>query len=189
MRKKIAIVGHGYVGKAMSKFFESHYDLVIYDPPAGYEVSKEEVNSCYATFVCVPTPRNDDGSCDTSNVQSVLKDLSDINYKGIVAIKSTVEVGFTNSMIDKFKNLTICFVPEFLRERCAEADFVENHQLLAVGTNDPFVFNRVSESHGSLPKNFVQLTTTEAEILKYYNNVFAATKIIFANLRFNSCSF
>ena len=41
MRKKIAIVGHGYVGKAMSKFFESHYDLVIYDPPAGYKVSKE----------------------------------------------------------------------------------------------------------------------------------------------------
>ena len=37
MRKKIAIVGHGYVGKAMSKFFESHYDLVIYDPPAGYD--------------------------------------------------------------------------------------------------------------------------------------------------------
>ncbi len=39
--KKIAIIGHGYVGKAMSKFFEAHYELEIYDPPAGYDVSKK----------------------------------------------------------------------------------------------------------------------------------------------------
>jgi UDPglucose 6-dehydrogenase len=182
----IGIVGLGVVGKAVRAGLEKIGNRIfVHD--LKMDTSVRDIIPTEIIFICVPTPQGDDGSCDTSNVQSVLKDLSDINYKGIVAIKSTVEVGFTNSMIDKFKNLTICFVPEFLRERCAEADFVENHQLLAIGTNDPFVFNRVSESHGSLPKNFVQLTTTEAEILKYYNNVFAATKIIFANLMNDIC--
>ena len=43
--KKIAIVGHGYVGKAMEKFFKEHYDIVTYDPPAGYETTEDEVNA------------------------------------------------------------------------------------------------------------------------------------------------
>ena len=59
--KKIAIVGHGYVGKAMEKFFKEHYEIVIYDPPAGYKTTKDEVNKCYASFVCVPTPDGDSG--------------------------------------------------------------------------------------------------------------------------------
>jgi UDP-glucose 6-dehydrogenase len=90
-------------------------------------------------------------------------------------------------MIEKYKNLIICFVPEFLRERCAADDFINNHALLAVGTNDPHVYNKVSESHGHLPKNKKQLSPTEAEILKYYNNSFAALRIVFSNIIFELC--
>jgi len=151
------------------------------------QTSIEDIIPTQIIFICVPTPQSDDGSCDTKNVENVLQELSKIDYKGIVAIKSTVEVGFTNRMINRYKNLTICFVPEFLRERCALYDFVDNHKVLAVGTSDPYVFNKISEAHGKLPKNFVQLTTTEAEILKYYNNVFAATKVVFANLMGEIC--
>ena len=46
-------------------------------------------------------------------------------------------------MIEKFNNLTICFVPEFLRERCAEDDFINNLKLLAVGTHDIWVFPKL----------------------------------------------
>ena len=44
LKQKIAIIGYGYVGKAMKKFFENHYELVIYDPPAGYKTTKDEVD-------------------------------------------------------------------------------------------------------------------------------------------------
>ena len=63
----------------MSKFFEAHYELEIYDPPAGYDVSKEEVNDCEAAFVCVPTPRSEDGSCDTSLVEEVVSWIEQIS--------------------------------------------------------------------------------------------------------------
>ena len=66
-----------------------------------------------------------------------------------------------------------------LRERCEEHDFVDNHQLLAVGTDDQFIYNKIIEAHVKYPKQTVRIKPTEAEILKYYNNVFAATKIIF----------
>ena len=177
----IGIVGLGVVGKAVEAGLNkvgnriSVHDLKL-------QTSIKDVIGTQIIFICVPTPQSDDGSCDTKNVEVVLADLAKLNYRGIVAIKSTVEIGFTNTMINKFKNLTICFVPEFLRERCAEYDFIENHNVLAVGTSDPYVFNAVCEAHSDLPKNTVQLTTTEAEILKYYNNVFAATKIVFANV-------
>ena len=71
--RKIAIIGHGYVGKAMEQFFKDHYELVIYDPFLGYETTEDDVNQCYASFVCVPTPRSEDGSCDVSIVEGVLE--------------------------------------------------------------------------------------------------------------------
>lgn len=182
----IGVIGLGVVGQAIKDGLAGLGNRIfVHD--IKLKTSIRDVISTEIIFICVPTPQDDDGSCDTSRVEKVLMELDDISYRGIVAIKSTVEVGFTNRMINKHKNLTICFVPEFLRERCALFDFEKNHKVLAVGTTDPYVFNKVCESHGSLPKNFVHLTTTEAEILKYYNNVFAATKVIFANVMSEIC--
>lgn len=182
----IGVVGLGVVGKATKEGLESIGNtIVVHD--IKMQTTLKELIKTKIIFICVPTPQSDDGSCDTTNVESVLKELSAIGYTGIVAIKSTVEVGFTDRMISQFKNLTICFVPEFLRERCALSDFIDNHKVLAIGTNDPYVFKKISEAHGNLPKNNFHLTTTEAEILKYYNNVFAATKIVFANLMYEIC--
>ena len=98
-----------------------------------------------------------------------------------------MECGFTQNAINEYVDLTLCFVPEFLRERCAVDDFIHNHNLLAVGTHDKFVFEKVVEAHGHFPKETARLKPTEAEILKYYNNVFAAYKIIFANIMSEVC--
>lgn len=111
----VGIVGLGVVGKAVQAGLAkvgnkiSVHDLKL-------QTSIKDVVGTKIIFICVPTPQSDDGSCDTKNVEDVLADLSRLDYKGIVAIKSTVEIGFTNTMIQNFKNLTICFVPEFLRE-------------------------------------------------------------------------
>ena len=75
------------------------------------------------------------GSCNTDIVESVILELINIKFRGIIAIRSTVEPGFTEKMINKYKN-KICFVPEFLRERIAYKDFIENHNLCLVGTKN-----------------------------------------------------
>jgi UDP-glucose 6-dehydrogenase len=81
------------------------------------------------------------------------------------------QLGNKVACIEKHKTLAICFVPEFLRERCAITDFTENHDLLAIGTESLDVFKKIKESHGNYPKNYSMMHPTEAEILKYYSNV------------------
>ena len=76
-------------------------------------------------FLCVPSPPREDGSCDTTIVEQTVESLSKMEYKGIVAVKSTVLPGTTETLQKRHTNLRMCFVPEFLRERCALADFVE----------------------------------------------------------------
>ena len=85
-------------------------------------------------------------------------------------------------MINKFQNNNICFVPEFLHERKAEEDFIKNHQLLAIGTLNDNVYKLIKSAHGNLPKNIVTMSPTEAELLKYYNNVFASLRVTFSNV-------
>ena len=183
---RIGIIGLGVVGSAVKTGFEKlRHEILCHDLKLNSTI--EDIIPSEIVFLCVPTTQGDDGSCDTTTITSVLKELSDNNYKGIVAIKSTVECGFTQASINKFNNLTLCFVPEFLRERCAADDFIHNHNLLAVGTHDKFVFEKLVEAHGHYPKETVRLKPTEAEILKYYNNVFAAYKIIFANIMAEVC--
>jgi UDPglucose 6-dehydrogenase len=180
---KIGIIGLGVVGTANALGFKQlGHTVEIHDIEIGTTV--DQITNTDIVFVCVPSPENSDGSCDTSIVQSVIQELNSKQYLGIIAIRSTVEPGFTQSMIDLYPDLTLCFVPEFLRERCAIDDFTNNHQLLVVGTNDAWVYKKVATAHGNYPKKTTQLKPAEAEILKYYSNTFAALKVTFANIMF-----
>ena len=78
-------------------------------------------------------------------------------------------------------------MPEFLRERCAEIDFVENHDVCIIGTYDDESYNIIKKSHGKFPKKFIKLTPTEAELTKYFNNVYNSTLITFANSFYEIC--
>ena len=142
---------------------------------------------CDVVFICVPTPANKDGSCDTSIVESCVMNLWGNNYKGIIAIKSTVTPGTTQRLIDLYKTHKICFVPEFLRERFAIQDFLEEQDLCVVGTDSDEVFNIVKECHGPLPKQIIKIKPTEAELVKYFNNIFNATLITLANSFYELC--
>ena len=183
---KIGIIGVGAVGSANKKGFEYlGHEVCVHDTKLNTKIS--EVCETEINYVCVPTPQAENGSCDTSIIESVIDELGQCNYKGIIAIRSTVVPGFTQSMIEKFNHLTICFVPEFLRERCAEDDFINNHKLLAVGTHDIWVYRKVIRSHGQLPEHTEHLTPNEAEVLKYFNNVYAALRVTFANNMYEIC--
>lgn len=182
---KIGIIGLGVIGSACKYGFEKlGHNVVGHDIKLGTTV--DIILDTEICYVCVPTPSSEDGSCDVSIVEKVVKELDDKNYKGIVAIKSTVKPTTTKSLSEK-TNLTLCFVPEFLRERCAISDFTENHDLLAVGTDSKEVFEKIKKCHGHYPKTYSMMNSTEAELLKYYSNVYNATKIIFANEFYEIC--
>lgn len=182
----IGIAGVGVIGSACKYGFEKlGHRISIHDPK--FNTNVEEILNSEVIYICVPTPSKEDGSCDTSIVRSVVDELMRKNYQGIIAIKSTVEPGTTESLIQEYYNDKICFVPEFLRERCAFVDFTENHEVLAVGTKNDEVYDKVIESHGKYPKQYAKLAPTEAELLKYYSNVFNALRIIFANEMYEIC--
>ncbi len=183
---KIGIIGLGAVGSANKQGFEHlGHEVLVHD--VKLDTTIRDVLSTEINFICVPTPSADDGQCDTAFLESVIQELDDNNYNGIIAIRSTAVPGFTQSMIEKHKTLAICFVPEFLRERCAADDFINNHKLLAVGTFDIWVFRKVVKAHGNLPEHTEHLTPTEAEVLKYFNNVYASLRVTFANVMYEIC--
>ena len=182
---KIGIVGLGIIGSACKFGFEKlGHKVLVHD--IIMETKLNDLIDCEIIYVCVPTPSNEDGSCNTTIVEQVVLNLKELNYQGIIAIKSTVKPTTTQKLIEQ-TNLKICFVPEFLRERCAITDFTENHDLLAIGTDSEYIFNLVKKCHGNYPKNVVQLKPTEAELLKYYSNVYNALKITFANEVYEIC--
>ena len=122
---KIGIIGLGCIGSANTSGFE-YLGHTVVGHDITHETTIDMVLSSEITFLCLPTPSKDDGDCDTSIVEGVIGDLNLLNYTGIIVIRSTVPPGFTSSMQEKFPHRTICFSPEFLRERNAEEDFIRN---------------------------------------------------------------
>lgn len=177
---KVGILGLGIIGLACKYGFEKLGHKVSFYDPKFVNTKIEDVLDSSIVYICVPTPSLFNGSCDTSIVEKCVHELKEFDYQGIVAIKSTVKPGTTQKLLDE-TIMDICFVPEFLRERCAIADFTENHDLLAIGTHSQFVYNKIVECHGKYPKSYALLTPTEAELLKYYSNIHNAMKVIFAN--------
>ena len=182
----LGIIGIGIVGNANLKGFRHlGHTVKIHDIKLNTTINN--IINTEIVFICVPTPSNQYKECDTSIISNIIDELNILNYKGIIAIRSTVTPGFTQNIIENYKNLTICFIPEFLRERHAVDDFINNHKLLVIGTYDIWVFKKVVQAHGNLPKHIEHLTPTEAEILKYFNNVYASLRVTFANIMYEVC--
>lgn len=182
----IGIIGLGVVGSAVKHGFQrlghqvSEFDIKF---PA---TSIDSVLQTELCFICVPTPPDATGSCDISIVEKTVKDLKEKNYAGLIVIKSTVTPGTTDTLSKKYQ-LPLAFCPEFLRERAAFTDFVENHDLCAIGAYHVSDFEKIKLAHGSLPQHFAHLTPLEAEFSKYYSNIFNALRITFANEFYEVC--
>ena len=178
---QVGIVGLGVVGTANRVGFQQlGHDVKCHD--IKFNTTIDIVKDTELVCVCVPTPSAINGSCDTTIVKSVIVDLYNLNYKGVIAIRSSTVPGFTESMIKQFPNLKICFVPEFIRERHAVEDFTLDHKILVIGTEDKEIFDIVKTAHGHYPFHIKQLKPTEAEICKYYMNIYAATRIVYSNI-------
>ena len=179
---KIAIVGHGFVGKAVDYGFTSvHIEKKIIDPNYGTSVEELLVWKPDFTFVCVPTPMMQDGDINTTILDEVMKTLDQVT--GIIVIKSTV----TPNVIDKYN---VVYNPEFLTEKSACEDFI-NAQFHIIG-GDPaesLALEKLYEDYSLCnPCPMYKMTKAEASFVKYGINCFLATKVTFFNQLYDTCN-
>lgn len=188
MSYKIGIVGRGFVGSAMFENFKECFEVASWDideKKRTIDSFESFVNWSEIIFVCVPTPMNEDGSCNVSIVEDVVNKIANVDRRKYVVIKSTVTPGTTERLAQDH-GMVIGFNPEFLTEANHINDF-KNQSLIIVGADDSGIGTVLSQiyyefnHHVDNKSHIVQRTTKEAEMFKYLANCFLATKVIFAN--------
>ena len=184
-KAKIGFIGNGYVGKHIADDFEARgYEVVRYALEAPFDKNKETVGECDIVFVAVPTPTTPNGF-DDSTVEKV---LSYIQPGRTVVIKSTVIPGTTKRLQEKFPKLTLLFSPEFLRETTAAHDAAHPFAVI-VGT--PVA----DDVHARAAAHVLEIMpdaphrdlcgSTEAEMMKYAQNVMGYITIVFFNVLYD----
>lgn len=182
---KIGIVGLGFVGGTVERWFQAMGGIELYRYDKYKNVgSIAEVNQADVIFVAVPTPYGPDGY-DGRAVWSTLKDIADDK---VVVLKSTVLPLSTLRYQREFPEKTILFNPEFLTEKNAYADFISPCRQLMGYANH--AGERIAPAILELlpPSPYSKVVpATEAELVKYFSNTFLSTRVIFANQIYDIC--
>lgn len=184
-KRTIGFIGNGYVGKNIADDFESRgYTVVRYALEAPYNENKEAVGACDIVFVAVPTPTTPKGF-DGSIVE---KALSYVQPGKTVVIKSTVTPGTTKRLQKKYPKLTVLFSPEFLREANAAYDAAHPFEVIVGMAAEDAEHRRaaaeVMKMMPEAPKRVI-CGSTEAEMMKYAQNVMGYVNIVFFNLLYD----
>jgi UDPglucose 6-dehydrogenase len=192
----LGIIGNGFVGSATQILKSDTINTCVYDidpnrcNPVG--TTLEDIVKCDIIFICVPTPMNEDGSCNLSiieNVISNLKSLCDFNEK-LIVLRSTVTPGTAD-------NYNTYFMPEFLTEKNYVNDFITNKNWIfgLKGTEQDIQFKEnietminLSHRSGNIKCNKITFRTNkEAEMIKLFRNNFLSVKVSFCNEIYDYC--
>jgi len=185
----IGIIGRGFVGGAVQFGFSANTgcdaEVKVYDknPNRSLNTLEEVVNESDFIFLSVPTPANPDGSINLDIVDEALSSVNDVTQKdNIILLRSTMTPGSTEKFQKKYPQLKLVFNPEFLTERSAKFDFI-NQSRYILGGNPKHTAEVANMYQWRFGKSIsiVETDTATAELIKYMNNCFFATKVSFMN--------
>ncbi len=210
---KIAIIGTGYVGLSLATLFSQKYEVVAIDimPEKVDKINKRispiqdamiedffsnkklnltaslDYSACEnSEFIVIATPTDYDPQknyFNTASIESAIEKALELNTNATIVIKSTIPVGYTKSLCEKYKTENIIFSPEFLREGNALYDNLNPSRIVIGSCSEKakLFASLLIECADKKDIDVVYTNSTEAEAVKLFANTYLALRVSFFN--------
>ena len=191
MKPVIGVVGDGVVGHATAcAFLKRGFTVLVNDVKNqgnSYKSKRELVSKCDVIFICVPTPTDSSGNCDTGTVYKAVKDFANYSKRPLnIAVKSTVPIGFVRGLEETWPDVNFASNPEFLRQEHAISD-ADKPDRIIIGANTLAIKALLLSIYMSFESERIITTSSNAEAIKLFSNAFLVLKVAFTNELYNVC--